>query len=587
MIKIDFYKLPRPIQDNLLDAFRGQFTPSPILVRPALRPVMPAWIAVSAAAAIGLLVLSGAGFGKAESALSLHPTAAAAAYVLLAAVCALGVLKALAYRAGLRALPFAPGLYLFSANLIDARDHEFRVYPITELSSVSAGAGGAVVVQFGGATFSFPVADEARTRDAISGVEASRERMRAEPDAKARRILDPFEPPSVESPLAPPIPLSRSAPIWARYAYIVAVAVGANVGVGLFFLRNMTSDNRMFAVAEKRDDVASYKSYLGRGRRHVAKVSQVLLPRAELRAAVALGSVEAIDAFIKAYPNTGIKDEVDAARKAALAAEFERARKANTLAALLSFADRYPNAGLDKTFDQAKHALYIAALSRFKSQVPKGAESTAEFAGRLLAYAERMGAKSTPQGLRGPTVQIRFRRQPSQDMDHTDELVMKSPTYAGAISLPSRYITPANLEPHETSAAQGLAEGLARGFDPEIVTFAPGPPLGAEEQINAATPTIAVNYRVEASGAAQARTKPRGIFVGLTFYFKTEFTLPGDSKPLTDKQQLVQRVPVDLLRPKGESPGPGVTEAAVYGAMIRDAFVDIDKRYLGKWFKAP
>src|SRR5262249_36529638 len=146
-----------------------------------------------------------------------------------------------------------------------------------------------------------------------------------------------------------------------------------------------------------------------------------------------------------------------------------------------------------------------------------------------------------PEGLRGPTVQIRFRRLPSQDMDHTDETVMKAPTYAGATSLPSRYVTPANLEPQEQSSAKELAEALAHGFDPEIVTFAQGPALGPEEPISATSPTLAVSYRVESSGAAQARTKPRAIFVGLTFYFKAEFSLPGDNKPLTEKHQIVER----------------------------------------------
>src|SRR6185503_4684887 len=137
----------------------------------------------------------------------------------------------------------------------------------------------------------------------------------------------------------------------------------------------------------------------------VEVVSQVLLPRAELRLAVAQGSVEAVDAFIRAYPKTGIQAEVDAARQNALVGEFERARKTGTLAALLSFAERYPKHGIDKAFDQAKHALYLRAQARYKAEMPKGSESHAEFVGRLVAYAERAGAKTTAKGLRGPTVQ--------------------------------------------------------------------------------------------------------------------------------------------------------------------------------------
>src|SRR5262249_31556372 len=159
--------------------------------------------------------------------------------------------------------------------------------------------------------------------------------------------------------------------------------------------RNLTSDGRMFTLATRRDDVATYQRYLAQGRDHVDEVSQVRLPRAELRLAVAQGSVEAVDAFMRAYPKTGIATEVEAARRAALAAELARARKADTLTALLSFAERYPDHGLGKELDQAKHALYARAHAHYKSEVPKGGEQNAELVGQLLAYAERMGAKTT------------------------------------------------------------------------------------------------------------------------------------------------------------------------------------------------
>src|SRR5262249_15012871 len=84
MTEIDFYKLSRPIQDGLLDSLPGQFTPAPILRRPGTRHDAAAWVAVSSAAALGLLLLSLAGFGNAESPLSLQPWASVAAYVLLA-----------------------------------------------------------------------------------------------------------------------------------------------------------------------------------------------------------------------------------------------------------------------------------------------------------------------------------------------------------------------------------------------------------------------------------------------------------------------------------------------------------------------
>jgi hypothetical protein len=585
MTEIDFYKIPRPIQDGLLDAFRGQFTPAPILSQPGTRHTALAWLAVSATAALLLAALFAVGFGKVESGLALHPTAAVAAYVLLAAISALGVIQALAHRSGMKVLPFQPGVFLFPANVIDARDHKLRVFPLAELSSVSAGPPGAVVVMFGSRRFSFPVPEASRPEELVQQVEAARDRMRAELDAAERRKLDPLEPPAVESPLASPIPLSRDAALWERQAWLIAAAVGAALGGGLFYLRNEMSDARMFAAVRAHDDVASYTSYVARGRRHREVVSQMLLPRAELRLAVAQDSVEAIDAFIRAYPTTGIQAEVDAARRAALVAELERARKVGTLTALLSFAERYPKHGIDQAFDQAKHALYVSALARYKKEMPKGGEQNAELVGRLLAYAERAGAKRTAQGFRGPAVQIRFWHLPSQDLKRADDLVMKSPMFAGVTSLPSRNVEAARLEPHERSSAVALADELAHRFDPEFVTFEPGPSVEGtvEETLAVTSPTLVVSYRVESSGTAYASKKPQVILMGLLFLFKAEFILPGDTKPLSVKHRIAPPIPADMVKQQAAVPPSGTLETTVYEGIIRDAFVELRKRYLAKW----
>ncbi|WP_438042174.1 hypothetical protein [Sorangium sp. So ce128] len=587
MNEINFYKLPRTIQDGVIEAFRGRFAPAPIVSRFGTRRTIVAWLTVSAASGLLLAALCAAGLGDVNSVLALHPTSAAAAYVLLAAITVIGVLRALAYNADLITLPFAPGLFVFPANLVDARDHRLRVFSLAELSRVSAGPRGAVVLTFGGTQHAFPLEDPSRSDDVIREVEAACSRMKAKPDAAELRRLDPFEPPAIESPFASPIPLSREVPGWQSYAWLLAAAVGVALGLGLFFLRNRMSDARMYAAARERDDVAAYQSYVARGRGHAEVVSQVLLPRAELRLAVAKGSVEAIDDFLRAYPRTGIQAEVAAARRAALAAELERAREVGTLAALLAFAERYPKHGLDKAFNDARHALYARALDRYKSEMPEGSEQNAGFVQRLLAYAERVGPRSTPQGLRGPAVQVRFRRLPSQDLERADEIVRKIPMFSGAASLPSRYVDATRLDPQEKRTASALVEGLARGFEPEFVTFEPGPPLegAAEEQLTVTSPSLVVSYRVESSGIAHASKKPQLIIMGLKFFFKTEFILPGDAEPLLTSYKISRKVPAGLIQKQTPAPRPGVLEAIVYEAMMREAFIDLEERYLSKWFR--
>ncbi|WP_437533608.1 hypothetical protein WME79_06935 [Sorangium sp. So ce726] len=585
MNEINFYKLPRTIQDGVIEAFRGRFAPVPIVSRFGTRRTIVAWLTVSAASGVLLAALCAAGLGDVNSVFALHPTSAAAAYVLLAATTVIGVLRALAYNADLVTLPFAPGLFVFPANLVDARDHRLRVFSLAELSRVSAGPRGAVVLTFGGTQHAFPLEDPSRSGDVIREVEAACSRMKAKPDAAELRRLDPFEPPAIQSPFASPIPLSREVPGWHSYAWLLAAAVGVALGLGLFVLRNRMSDARMYAAARERDDVAAYQSYITRGRGHAEVVSQVLLPRAELRLAVANGSVEAIDDFLRAHPKTGIQAEVAAARRVALAAELERAREVGTLAALLAFAERYPKHGLDKPFNDARHALYVRALDRYKSELPEGSEQNADFVRRLLAYAERVGPKSTPQGLRGPAVQVRFRRLPSQDLERADDIVRKIPMFSGATSLPTRYVDATRLDPQEKRTAAALVEGLARGFEPELVTFEPGPAFegSAEEQLTVTSPSLVVSYRVEASGIAHASKKPQIIIMGLKFFFKTEFMLPGDAQPLVTSYKIARRVPAGLIQQQTPAPRPGVLEAIVYEAMMREAFIDLEERYLSKW----
>src|SRR5688572_10898451 len=99
MTKIDFYKLPRAVQDGLLDAFRGHFTPVPILKRPGTRHPVLGWLGVSAGAALLLVALFVTGFGNVDSRFALHPIATSVVYIVLAAISGMSLILALARRA--------------------------------------------------------------------------------------------------------------------------------------------------------------------------------------------------------------------------------------------------------------------------------------------------------------------------------------------------------------------------------------------------------------------------------------------------------------------------------------------------------
>lgn len=588
MKEVDFYGLPRPVQDRLLESLSGRFEPRPILHRLGTRAVASRWLGVAGTATLALVVVAVVGLGNAESALALHPMPVVAVYALLVATLAVGLLSALEIKSRLDDLPFKPGVYLFGSALLDARENRFHVHPLDGLTSVAKGPAGMITLSFGAEHFALPLADPARAQEAVALVESSKQRL-AGLDAKARFEIDPLEPPAVVSPLAPTTPLGRSAPVWESQRWLVGVAVGCALGAVAFWLRNTSSDNRMLAAAQAKNSVGAYRAYLARGQRHKEVVSSVLLPRAVLREAIAEGSVAAIDGFIRDYPKTGIQAEVDAARKNAMAAELERAKAKGTLAALLDFAEQHPDHGLEGVFTEARRALFARAKARYRKEMAEGANDHAELVDRLIAFAEKVGAKKTETGHRGPTVEIRFQRTASKTLGRADAAIRKNPMFNGAASYPAQYFDAKRLEPNEATLASALAERFGKVFEPEILSFAAGPVVEGESEDTpeVKTPTLVISHRLEWSGGAVARDKPRGVFIGILLFFRATFVVPGDATPLKTKFTAGENVSHELIAKHADQPSAGALEAAVYASMLASGFDQFRGRYLTKWFKAP
>ncbi|HVY48564.1 MAG TPA: hypothetical protein VHB21_21895, partial [Minicystis sp.] len=83
MNRIDFYRLPRAVQDSLIDSMSGQFSPTPLLVRFGPRRTALAHGAAALGAGLALAALAGAGYGDAASALAVPPRWVALVYALL------------------------------------------------------------------------------------------------------------------------------------------------------------------------------------------------------------------------------------------------------------------------------------------------------------------------------------------------------------------------------------------------------------------------------------------------------------------------------------------------------------------------
>lgn len=582
MKQVDFFKLERSVQDRFLSASRAEFDPKPILFKPATVPTGWYWLAISPISLILMWALYATGLGDMDSSLARHATVFIGLYVGLAVAFAVGIVQFIAYRAAAAALPYRPGYYLFPACLIDARTTQLRVTPISEMSSAGA-LGAEVVITIAGTTMRFP-SDHATGETVLSAIKLAQMQCSDDLEDSARVMLDPLAPPVVKGPFANENALVERKPLWMRIRFVAAVAFGV-VGVLIYQHRDSLSDDQMFATAKDKNDVATYKRYLERGTEHKSEVSRLLLPRAELKRAIEEGSVEAIDAFKAAYPDTDIASEVEAARKRALEVAFNKAAKPATLDALFAFEKKYPGHHLGKHLAAHKNAIYKRALDTYKStMMPKSARS-ADFAGRLVAYSEKKGPEPTPEGLRGPEAEVRIRVVPSKALKKSDELVRKNQYYAGKNGLPSRWLNREEMKELEDRTLEAYRSALDEMFPPSILRVKVGEEVdGTAEMPPFDKPTLVISYRIEPSGKNYASAKPRGIFVGLAFFFRIEFFLPGDDKPYVYKEVLPKRVPGSVVIAHAKNPEGSLTQK-IYAKMTNDGFDAVTRRFLEQWLK--
>jgi hypothetical protein len=577
MRELDFYKLPRSVQERFVASVSGASAPLPLLRRQTLQIEPLLWTGVGCVGALALLLLWELGYGSLDSSLSVHKMPMVAAYALFVGVCVFGALRALALWSELRQLPFAQGQYLFPSGLIDARASKLSVLSIHELSAIEGpDAGGRVQIVFaGGRTCSFPVAG----KDAVAGLKAAVNEAKAavkgaeaSGDHKALVLFDPLEDQGFASPFSPKSPIAKRASLWAKYALVWAVLSGLLVGPVLHYARNGLSDRRMLRAADRLRSSAAYRSYLAHGGAD-PEVGQVLLPRAELADAIKEHGVEAIQRFAKEHKGSRIQSEVSAAMRSALLLELDKTRAAATVTVLAKLKERYPEHGLiAPEIGQAIHAVYQAALEKYRRVTSERDKAIMPFFERMLAFCER----------KGPRVEVRFRCKASQSAERADGQVKKSPFFIGPPSFPSRYFDEVRIRGWEAEVGKMLIERFADVFPKDVMYLEMGGPVAEADPLPPITvPTLFVEYALEMSGASYICTKPRGVYVGLGLTAEPTFRIPDDSKPLRYKFSAWR--PPDLNPMKLEPP----FEQNVYEAMGLAAYSQFAKGYLGFFFKSP
>lgn len=574
--KIDFYALPRPVQDRFAAATRGSAPPAPLLFRRA--PRSAAWTLLGAAVVLLIVVatLLAAGYGDVRSPLALHRPPVVALDMALLAAAAFCVLHALGRLVSLEALPWRAGLYLFPGCAIDACRSQLKVWPIEAVQSVEASGqppvvalrmrdGSRVVVEA-------PSAEHAeRAQATLETVRRDEAQAIELDDSRVMVELDPLHGRAMSSPIGPTEAMKARLPLWTRLDWAVAVLLGAALGQGLGAARNALSDDAMVRAAAAEGTAAAYRAYLARDGRHSGEVRDVLLPRVELRDAAATGSVDAVLAFAQAHPSSKIGAEIDATLRHALLVELEKAKSVGTVTALDAFGRKYPGKLVDAELKAARHTLFLQALAAYRAKAHPQPGGDA-FMARLVDWAEK----------NGPPAEVRFRPKPSESLQDADKSLVKFRHYPGPDALVSRYVTADSLRSDEQAVEDAILEQFAGFFPADVLAMQGGKPLGADEPAPPSVPVLVIEYSPEWSRGDTTCTKPRTVFAGLSFDFDASFTIPDGAAPL--KVTVKTWRAGEPWKVKAQGLSLAEFEEKVYGAMMSGAFDQLKRRVLDVMF---
>lgn len=583
MKTVDFYKLPRAIQDRFVGSVMSGFPPAPILAVKGGTPTKIVWLGVSAGCFLAILVTARLGYGALDSGLSVHSAKGLLLYVVLAFGVAFGCVQAFACVVRAKAWPYASGVYLFPSCLIDARNDLFRVYETRDLASVDVQGNGVRVSFAGGVQFLFPLTKPETAKGVVLEVQSARDRAmhaQATEDPKELVAVDPLHNPRFSSPVGPSEGYELRRAPWGKWGPVVAAVVAVLLGSSLWWVRNSGSDKKMYALATRANDADSYRLYLAHGSKFKEEVGDVLLPRTELREAEKIGTVDALLAYKAQHPSSKIENEVSASIRTAMLSELEKAKAPGTLAALQEFSKRYPEHGVQRELGAATHAVYARELDAYKkastkdSNKDKGATSFVE---RLFAWAER----------HGPKVEIRFKRKAPTTLERADQFILKTPTFMGVVTYPSRFFDDKHAASREAMLGRLLASKLDAGLGAELFDFGVGPVVAEADLPEPKAPTLFITHVAEWSGHNYTSNRPRGSYIGVQFNFDSSFVIPGDSKPFKFKTEIFRHAATHVLNnPDEPMLAPGIAEEKVYETMGQDAFEQFGKRLLANFFPA-
>lgn len=569
MQRIDFFRLERPIQERFIASAQGASQPVPLALKrePLPRNVL-VWGAACGGLTIALIALASLGFGDLESSFALQPAWLVALYAGLGGAAAFCGRQVVAILRARRALPYAPGVYVFPSGVIDTRGPEFVVRPLKELTN-SAARDRALVLEFEDRTrFSFKMPNRQHAEEVVRLLGEYRNRIgndAAPPSQRELALLDPLCDNGFKNPFSPRESMRPPAPKKFQLGMLAALFGGALVGAGVFAFRNWLAEDALYRAARLADDRAAYVAYTERGGAR-PEVREILLPRTELKLVRAQGSLEALEAFVAAHKTSKIAQEADIALQHALRAGLESARREGTLTALKAFQQKHgSHPSIAAHVERAIEEHWKARLTEFEQKAKPKPEAM-DFFRRLLAYTSKHGSR----------VEIRFRRRLPESVDRAEMMIKKALTFGGEASLPKQYFDDKHSTAREEPVAKEILATLSQAFPTDLVEFHLAPPLedSPEDVPEVKVPTLLITHRTEMSGGYLLKN-PRAALTGIGVLFRVTFQIPGDPEVHFFKLSTWN---APELKKASEFTGFG----AIYDEMAVRAFSKLPKKYLAE-----
>jgi hypothetical protein len=550
--EIDFNSLPLMVRQRFVSAIAGGNAPDAPLGREVQGLVaLSIGLAVLVLLAWGGLSGLGNGFGKLGDpnawlgwgeAVNMSVWLAAALYAALA------LWRRIRMR---RAVPYAPGRYLFPMDLVDAQTRQLKIRSLANLKSIQPvhqyiqGIYRRTVVTFtfdDGTSEKLIVRGKERAEQGIAQWQAKQAELRQAVQASDRaalKRLDPFfdvraanwvidSPGAVDGPVA-----TGHVPAYLKWRAPIAIGAALAVAFMAVAVRNVASDQLIYEEALRKGTERAYLDYVSEGWRNVDQI-RAGLPRVA----------------------------------------FNDAKKRASVSALRSVLQRYPGSGLDAEVATEIGSLYAAAFETFRTQAAIADPTLVPFMQRLLSALRDAG---------GSTLQVRFTRPTIEALQTADARVAQRLGEAKAREFaPSAgHFSSNSAAPRETRIVGEMNRGFRAIFPSDILTVA-----AAAASPDARLPVLDIAYTITPSGAIYKLDESNRLFVGVVANFDVRMSLPAasDDWRFRVEVQPPEHFTVDYKLPPGALKGVAPDER-VYVVMAERAFDQLGLKLRTAFFK--